>query len=85
MDAADSYNSYAENYGLLGFEELKHLDSALGNTGTGAEDGSHAGFVEEVVVLGGDHTTGSNEDILTAELLELFDNLGNEGLMTGCE
>ncbi len=51
----------------------------------GAKDCGHTCLVEEIVVLGGYHTTGSDEDILAAELLELFDHLRHEGLVSGSE
>ena len=49
---------------------------------TRAEDGGNAGFVEEVIVLRGDDTTGGDHDIRTAEFLELLDDLRDEGLVT---
>ena len=52
---------------------------------TRAEDGGNAGFVEEVIVLRGDDTTGGDHDIRTAEFLELLDDLRDEGLVTCCK
>ena len=51
---------------LLLHQELHYHLSRIGDRCTGAEDGGDTGFVEEVVVLRGDDTTGSDEDILTA-------------------
>ena len=55
---------------------------AICNRGTRAKDSGNAGFVEEVVVLRGDDTTGGDHDIRTAEFLELLDDLRDEGLVT---
>ena len=57
----------------------------LGIGSAGAEDGGNAGFVEEVIVLRGDDTTGGDHDIRTAEFFELLDDLRDEGLVTCCE
>ena len=54
----------------------------VGNRSAGTEDGGDTGFVEEVIVLRGDDTTGSDHDIRTAEFLELLDDLRDEGLVT---
>ena len=63
-------------------QQLHNHFGGVGNRGTGTEDGGNAGFVEEVVVLRGDDTTGSHHDIRTAEFLELLDDLRDEGLVT---
>ncbi len=68
--------------GLLLHQQLHNDLGAIGNRGAGAEDGGNAGFVEEVVVLRGDDTTGSDHYIGTAEFLELLDDLRDEGLVT---
>ena len=41
-------------------QELHNHFRGVGNRCAGTEDGGNAGFVEEVVVLRGDDTTGSN-------------------------
>lgn len=57
--------------GLLSVREyLKHLDGRYGNTCAGTEDSCDARFVKEVIVLSGDYTAGSHEDVLAAEFLE---------------
>ena len=71
--------------GLVLEEKLHDLACSLADAGARAEDGSHTGLIEEVIVLGGDDTTGDNHDIFTAEFLEFFDNLRNKGLVTGCK
>ena len=63
-------------------EQLHHHFCGVGDRSTRTEDGGDAGFVEEVVVLRGDDTTGSNHDIRTPEFLELLDDLRDEGLVT---
>ena len=63
-------------------QQLHYHFSGVGNRCARAEDGGNAGFVEEVVVLRGDDTTGSDHDIRTAEFLELLDDLRDEGLVT---
>ena len=63
-------------------QQLHNHFGGVGNRGAGTEDGSNAGFVEEVVVLRRDDTTGSNHDIRTAEFLEFLDDLRDEGLVT---
>ena len=66
---------------LHGVEEFHHLDGALGNWCTGAEDGGYAGIEEALVVLRRDNSTGDDHDVLTTEFLELFDELRKEGLV----
>ena len=75
-------------YNILLFftiEDFKHLYGRYGNTCTGAEDCCNTCLVKEVVVLSGDYTTGGYDDILTTKLLELFDNLRNQSLVTCCK
>ena len=67
---------------LLLHQELHYHFCGIGYRSTRAEDGGNAGFVEEVVVLRGDDTTGSNHDIRTAEFLEFLNDLRDEGLVT---
>ena len=45
---------------LLLHKKLHNNFSAIGNRGARAEDGGNTGFVEEVIVLRGDDTTGSD-------------------------
>ena len=73
-------------YGLLLAQEDVHdFAGGLGHGGTGTEDGSDASLVEEVVVLGGDDTTGDDHDVLATEFLQFFDELRDEGLVTGSQ
>ena len=44
-------------------EKLHNNLCGVCNRGAGTEDGGNAGFVEEVVVLRGDDTTGGDHDI----------------------
>ena len=48
----------------------------------GAKDSCDAGFVQEVIVLCGDDTSGGDHDIRTAEFLEFLDDLRDESLVT---
>ena len=50
-------------------QKLHYHFGGVGNRGARAEDGGNAGFVEEVIVLRGDDTTGGDHDIRTAEFL----------------
>ena len=54
---------------LLLHQQLHNHFGGVGNRGAGTEDGGNAGFVEEVIVLRGDDTTGGDHDIRTAEFL----------------
>ena len=63
-------------------ENLHNLTASLGNGGARTEDGGNTCFVEEVVVLCWDDTTSDDEDVFTAELLQLFNHLWHEGLVT---
>lgn len=67
---------------LLLHQQLHNHFGGVGNRGAGTEDGGNTGFVEEVVVLRGDDTTGGDHDIRTTEFLELLDDLRDEGLVT---
>ena len=64
-------------------EDFKHTDGRGGDAGTGAEDGGYASLIEEVVILGRNHTAGGHHDIVASQLLEFFDYLGNQRLVTG--
>ena len=68
--------------GLLLHQKLHYNLSTIRHRRTRAEDGGDTGFVEEVIVLRGDDTTGGDHDIRTAEFLELLDDLRDEGLVT---
>ena len=70
---------------LLVEQDLHHLDGGLGNAGARTEDGGDAGLIEEVVILGGDDTAGDDHDVLTTKLLQLFDELRDERLVTSGE
>ena len=70
---------------LLIQQDVHDFASGLGHGGTGTEDGSDTSLVEEVVVLGGDDTTGNDHDVLTTKFLQLLDELRNEGLVTGSQ
>ena len=74
-------NHYAKMRLLLHQQLHNHL-GGVGNRRTRTEDGGDTGFVEEVIVLRVDDTTGSHHDIRTAEFLELLDDLRDEGLVT---
>ena len=63
-------------------EKLHYNFRRISDWCSGAEDGCDTGFVQEVVVLRGDDTTGGDHDIRTAEFLELLDDLRDEGLVT---
>ena len=78
-------HSASKAYALTHVEEFDHLDDCGGDTGTGAEDGGSTCLVEGVVILRRNNTADYHHDVLTAELLELVDDLGHEGLVTGCE
>ena len=67
---------------LLLHQQLHDNFCRIRHRRTRTEDGGNAGFVEEVVVLRGDDTTGGDHDIRTAEFLELLDDLRDEGLVT---
>ena len=75
------------SYSLLFFtvEYLDHLDGGYGDACSGAEDSSYTCLIQEVVVLGRDYTSGGYDDVLAAELLELFDYLRNQSLVAGCQ
>ena len=67
---------------LLLHEQLHNYFRAISNRSTRTKDSGNAGFVEEVIVLRGDDTTGGDHDIRTTEFLELLDDLLDEGLVT---
>ena len=63
-------------------QQLHYHLGGMGNRGAGAEDSGYTCLVEEVIVLCRNDTTGGNHDIRATELLELLDNLRDEGLVT---
>ena len=56
----DTLHSFARLFVLFLHQELHYHFGGVGHRGAGAEDGGNTGFVEEVVVLRGDDTTGSD-------------------------
>ena len=66
-------------------QQLHNNFRRIGYRCSGAEDGGDAGFVQEVIVLCGDDTTGGDHDVGSAEFLEFLDDLRDEGLMTSCQ
>ena len=66
-------------------KNLHHLTGSLGNRCTRTEDGGNTGFIEEVVVLCGNHTTGNNHDVFTSKLLQFLNQLRYQGLVTSGE
>ncbi len=63
----------------------RYLASSLGYRSTRTENGSYTCLIKEVIVLCGNYTTGNHYNILTAQLLELFDNLRNQCLVSGSQ
>ena len=63
-------------------KQLHHNLCGVSYARAGTEDGGNTGFVEEVVVLRGDDTTGGDHDVGTAEFLEFGNHLRNQGLVT---
>ena len=67
---------------LLLHQQLHDNFCRIRHRGAWTEDGGDTGFVEEVIVLRGDDTTGGDHDIRTVEFLEFLDDLRDEGLVT---
>ena len=57
---------------LLLHKKLHYNFRRIGNGSAGAEDGSDAGFVQEVIILCGDDTTCCDHDVGSAEFLEFL-------------
>ena len=66
-------------------QDVHDFAGSLCYAGTGAEHGSHTGLIEEVVVLSGNYTAGNDHDVLATQFLQLFDELGNEGLVASSQ
>ena len=49
------------------------------------KDRCYSSFVQEVIILCGDDTTGGDHDVGSAEFLEFLDDLRDKGLVTGCQ
>ena len=64
-------------------QDVHDFACCLRNAGAGSEDSCYACLVEEVVVLGWNHTSGNDENVLTTQFLQLFDKLRNQSLVTG--
>ena len=63
-------------------QQLEHFDGRFADGSAGTEDGHCTGIVEELVVLGGNHTTHGDHDVGTTEFFKLFDDLRHKGLVT---
>ena len=66
-------------------QQLHHHLSGVSDWCSGAEDGCNTGFVQEVIILCGDDTTGGDHDVGSAEFLEFLDDLRDKGFMTSCK
>ena len=75
----------SERHASFLHEKLHNNFRRIGYRGSRAEDGGDAGFVQEVIVLCGDDTTGGDHDVGSAEFLEFLDDLRDQCLMTSCE
>src|SRR5574344_1045503 len=69
--------------GLVFQQEFHDGAGGFGYGSTGAKDTGYTSLVQVVVVLGGDDTTGDDQDVFAAQLLELFNDLGYQGFVTG--
>ena len=63
-------------------ENVHHFNSSFSYRCTRSEDGGHASLIEEVVVLGGNHTSGNHHDVFTSQTLQFRDELRDERLVT---
>ena len=66
-------------------EQLHHYLGTISNGSTRAEDGGDTGFVQEVIVLCGDDTTCCDHDVRATKLLQFFDHLRDERLVSSCK
>ena len=70
---------------LLGHEEFHNGACRLRYIRARTEDGGYACFIEEVVVLRGNDTTGNHHDVLATEFLQFLNHLRHEGLVSCSE
>ena len=83
---SQSYQDYAKRGGLLFTQQQFHnLASCFGHRCARAENGSHASFVEEIIVLRRDDSTCDDDDVFAAQLLQFLNHLRDECLVPGCE
>ena len=66
-------------------KDFHHFTGCFGYGGSGTEDGRYACFVQEIVVLCRDDTARDDHDVLASQPLQLFDDLRDEGLVSGCQ
>ncbi len=60
-----------------------HLDGRILDSRTRPEDGLGTGVVQIIVILGWNHTTSEDDDVVTALVLQRLDQLRQQGLVTG--
>lgn len=68
---------------VLIHKEFHHCLCRVSHRGTRTEDCGNTCFVEEVIILCRDDTTGNDHDVLTSELLQLLKKLRDKSLVTG--
>ena len=63
---------YPQGHDLLLHKKLHNNFRRIGDGCSWAEDGGDTGFIQEVIVLCGDDTTGGDHDVGSAEFLEFL-------------
>ena len=70
---------------LLGKQNVHQIACGLCNACSGTEYANYTCFVQEVIVLCRDYTTGTHHDISTAKFFKFFNELWYQGLVSGCK
>ena len=66
-------------------EQLHNHLGTISNGSARAKNSCNTCFVQEVVILCGDDTTGGDHDVGSAEFLEFLDDLRDKCLVTSCQ
>ena len=66
-------------------QQFHYLAGRFGYGSTRAKDGHHTGFIQEVIILCRDDTSGKDQNIFTSQTLQFGNDLRNQGFVSGSQ
>ena len=79
------FYSLKTNAKLVFQHDFQDLTSCFGYRCTRTKDGCYTCFIQEVVILSRNNTTGKYQDIFTTQFLQLGNKLRYQGLVSGSQ
>ena len=62
---------------------FQHLHGGAGDGSSRPEDGSYTCFIKEIIVLGGNHSAGNDDNVRASQFFQLLDYLRDQSLVPG--